>query len=483
MARPRPDPERTRRVVGAVLYGIAILFGLSSLFYFFVIDPLSSADPESAYEAMGIGALCALPPLAIYIWIPRLMDRFDPEPWWALGLVLAWGAIVACGVAIIVNTLVHVVGDELGGKGTGQMLSLCISAPIVEEGMKGMAVLGVFYFLRREFDGVVDGVIYAIFAALGFATIENILYYGRAAAADSQGVGLAGVIFMRGILTPWLHPLFTSMTGLGFGIARETSKGWLRWMAPIGGYCAAMFLHSVWNTSSAISQLIFLTLPLFILFMLGFVGLLIALVIRKGRIIRMHLQDEVLLGTLTPQELALATSAFGGWRAGFSWGGSAGRQFVRAAARLGLSKWHAGRAMKGRKKTVSADWIAPLRQELFELRNEISRRLGRPVPQPQAWTPGMQQPGQWQGPRGQYPQGPPQYGQAPQGQRPGQYPQGQYPQQAPYPQQPHPPQGQYPQQQAPYPQQYPQQAPQQYPQQGYPQPGYPQQYPPRGWRR
>ena len=57
------------------------------------------------------------------------------------------------------------------------MVGACISAPFVEEAMKGLAVFGVFYFLRREFDGVVDGVIYATFAALGFAAVENIIYY------------------------------------------------------------------------------------------------------------------------------------------------------------------------------------------------------------------------------------------------------------------------------------------------------------------
>ena len=41
---------------------------------------------------------------------------------------------------------------------------------------------------------------------------------------------------------------------LGFGIARETNKTWLKWMAPIGGYFAAAFLHSVWNTAATLSN-------------------------------------------------------------------------------------------------------------------------------------------------------------------------------------------------------------------------------------
>jgi hypothetical protein len=170
-----------------------------------------------------------------------------------------------------------------------------------------------------------------------------------------------------------------------------------------------MFLHCTWNTASTISGFLFLVmLPLWLLFVLSFLGILIWLVHRKGKIIRMHLQDEVLLGTLTPQELDLVCSPFGGLRASFGWGGSAGRRFVRTAARLGLSKWHTGRAMKGRQRTVSADWIIPLRQEIAGLRNEMSRAMGRALPVPQGWTAPRAQPPQ--GPQQPYPpQYPPQY--------------------------------------------------------------------------
>ncbi len=183
MAFPRPvlpDPESNRRAVGAALYALFMMAGSVGLVLLFVVTPLASRDPLRQYHAMGIGALCALPPLAVYLWIPRLIDRFDPEPWWALALVLGWGAVAACGIAATVNTTVEAIAGAMGGKELAEVAGACISAPIVEEGMKGLAVLGVFYFLRREFDGVVDGVIYATFAALGFAAVENIIYYGNA---------------------------------------------------------------------------------------------------------------------------------------------------------------------------------------------------------------------------------------------------------------------------------------------------------------
>ncbi len=411
---PRPpDFEHNRRVVGAVLYGLFMLAGAASLVMLFLVLPLASDNPGAQYRGMAIGAVCALPPLALYLWIPRLIDRFDPEPWWALALVLGWGAVAACGIAAAVNTAVEMAASAVGGPQLAAILGACVSAPIVEEGLKGLAVLGVFYFLRREFDGVVDGVIYATFAALGFAAVENIIYYGNAATADAGGDALAATFLIRGVLAPWGHPLYTSMTGIGFGISRETNRTWLKWLAPLGGYFCAAALHCVWNTAATISGfLMILMLPLWFVFVAAFLGILIWLVVRKGRIIRAHLQDEVLMGNLTREELELVCSPFAGMRASFGWGGKAGRQFVRTAARLGLSKWHAGRAMAGRTRTVSADWIVPLRHELFQLRSEMSRALGRPLPMPQAWRPQAAAPAPPVDPRWQvappYPPGPPQ---------------------------------------------------------------------------
>ena len=125
------------------------------------------------------------------------------------------------------------------------------------------------------------------------------------------------------------------------------------------------------------------------------------------------------MGNLTPWELDLITSPVGRIKATFSFGGSAGRQFIDAAARLALSKWHTGRATMGRKMTVSADMIYPLRQDIFRLRGEVSKAMGKQVQQPQAWQPPGAAPHQQpqQHPQHQQPQ--PQHPQHQQPQPPG----------------------------------------------------------------
>lgn len=167
--------------------------------------------------------------------------------------------------------------------------------------------------------------------------------------------------------------------------ARETNRRWLKWVAPLAGYGMAVFLHCVWNTAAWLSGFLVLVMfPLWLLFVLAFFGLVIYLVRRKGRIIRDHLRDEVLMGTMTPWELELVTSPVGRIRATFSYGGRPGRRFVDASVRLALGKWHAARAAKGRGLTVSNNLIFPLRRRLAELRIEVSNALGHPVPRPHA---------------------------------------------------------------------------------------------------
>lgn len=390
-APPTRDPDRTRKTVGAILYALGMLGGGALLIGLFVVMPLFSQDPSAEFIGMGMGALLAMPALLAYIWIPRFVDRYDPEPWWLLIGCLAWGGIAACGFAAVINTAIGEAAEAVLGPGSGQVVAACVSAPIFEEGFKGLGVLGVYLFMRREFDGVVDGVMYAVFTALGFAAIEDIIYYGRAAGADlGGGTGALGAtFFIRGILSPWGHPLYTSMTGIGLGMARETDKPAVRWLAPLAGYALAVAMHSAWNTAATVSGvLVLVMLPLWFLVVVGFAVLVYWLVGRKGKIIRAFLQDEVLMGFLTVWELNLVTSPAARMRANALYGGDAGRQFVDTAARLALSKWHAARATRGRLKTVSADLVVPLRQDLVATRARIQQRLGRPIEQPQPFQPG-----------------------------------------------------------------------------------------------
>lgn len=352
-----PEEVKRKERIGLILAALGTLIGFCIIGFVLFVQLL--AGPGDLF----IGLALALPAGVMYLTVPRLLDRYDPEPWYLLLGCLAWGAFAATGFSLIPNQLI----SSAFGDGVGAV----VSAPIFEELFKGVGVFGIFYFVRREFDGVVDGIIYGAFVALGFAAIENVLYYSRAA----EDGAATTTFFLRGVLFPWGHPVYTAMTGIGFGLAREGKSPFVRMVAPLLGYCAAVFLHFVWNFSATIAgstggMSMCVTLPIWFLFVVGFLVTVVILVRRRGRIVREYLEDEVALKNISVAERDLIAHPFATFIAKKNHG-PLGVEFVQAGARLALSKWHATRAAAESKATMSADFVAPLRNRLREIRNQF----------------------------------------------------------------------------------------------------------------
>ena len=103
------------------------------------------------------------------------------------------------------------------------LFSPVVQAPIVEEFGKGLGVLLIFATARRAFDGPVDGVVYGALVGAGFAFTENIQYF---AISFIEG-GVADVtttFFVRGILSPFAHVMFTSRHRLRAGARRAPRR-------------------------------------------------------------------------------------------------------------------------------------------------------------------------------------------------------------------------------------------------------------------
>lgn len=180
----------------------------------------------------------SLVPLAIVLPTLWWLDRVEPEPRSALMHSLLWGATVAVLISGSVNTLVA----ELYSFDTAAV----VSAPLVEEATKG---LGVYWIVRRgHVDSVLDGVIYAGWVAIGFAVVEDIQYFASAEAVDQ----LLPVFIVRGLVTPFAHPLFTFWIGLAAGLAKE--RGLPVGAAMCGGYLVAVLTHAAWNGSLSVSE-------------------------------------------------------------------------------------------------------------------------------------------------------------------------------------------------------------------------------------
>ena len=265
-----------------------------------------------------IGFVLATLPAPIYVGLALWLDRIEAEPPWMLVGAFVWGATAAVFFAFIFNTLNGLIVAVFYGAKAGEAFTTVVSAPFVEESAKAFVLFLLFFWKKDEFDGIVDGIVYASMVGLGFAMTENIQYYGKELLKGGLS-GSAYVFLLRGIISPFSHPLFTSMTGIGLGLARQSDKGYVKFLAPLAGLGLAMFLHFLWNASASLGPL-FLVAYLFVMApaFLGVLTLVYLSLQREGQILREHLWSEVQNGLLTRQEYESLSS--GGGRLRASWG-------------------------------------------------------------------------------------------------------------------------------------------------------------------
>ena len=243
------------------------------------------------------------------------LDRYEKEPKILLGAVFVWGFVVAAGGAFIINTIGGLgVYMFTGSETATDFMTGSVIAPIVEESLKGLAVLIVFLFFHKEFDSILDGMIYAGVAALGFAATENAFYIYSKGFAENGWSGFWFLVFVRVILVGWQHPFYTSFTGIGLAVSRTNNNPLVKLVAPFLGWCLAVFTHSFHNTFAslvsgwggmAIGTLIDWT-GWFFMFLFA-----VWMVLREGRLLSLNLQEEVAAGRMTAAQLQKAASPFG----------------------------------------------------------------------------------------------------------------------------------------------------------------------------
>ncbi len=366
----KPEPTKTGAYIGIGLTIFAIIFMV-------LIVALLMFASVGIVPAV-IATVVAFVPAMVYLLPLIWLDRYDPEPAWLLGLAFAWGALVAVIVSFVVNTVLGAVTYQVTQSAdAATFVGAVISAPIFEEASKGLGLVVLLVFFRRYFDDVLDGIVFAGVIALGFATVENVLYYGRAVGDGGLG-GLTILFLIRGIASPFAHVTFTVMIGIGCGISRESHNPFIRILMPIIGYIGAVALHAIWNGMAVIGGLqgfaigyAVLQFPFFCIFVIF--SLLIMW--RQNRILKEMLAIDIARGLIPADLAAKATSAFRSsfWiLSGFFDGKFKARnRFVQAVGKLGLSYWHIQRATAAKGQTGSFQQNPILREEVLKWKDKV----------------------------------------------------------------------------------------------------------------
>lgn len=390
-ALPQRMGIRTRWLIAGI--GIAIL--VISAMITIVLNSLVGIAALTQNGADSIIAALTIPviPVVGIFLLVNFMDRNEREPWFLRLSAFLWGAIIAIPPALFIERNIdNVLQNMLDPNTTNEVLRVALqglNAGITEETIKGLGLLLLFFVLRDEFDGVVDGIVYGALIGAGFAMVENFRYF----ALDSKNF-LVFLIVGR-ILLGWLgHSTFIACFGAALGYVRYTRVRWKQIVIPLLGFLIAVGLHSFFdfvdfqasaairssagNTSIvnfALVAIIGNYLPPF-LAQIGLLYILIRALAHENAIIREFLAVEVSNNIVTVGEYALLQNSFQRtkaerqmlWRYGY-------RQWVRVKdlyqTEIGLAfrKWHVSMGDKPKLGYLQPE--DAYRQRIKRLRNEI----------------------------------------------------------------------------------------------------------------
>lgn len=385
-----------RRPARALLVTVAVALGLAACAFAILVLVGLNTGPSGFV----LGAVLAILPVPVLVAAFRWLDRYEPEPRRYLIFAFVWGAAVATLVAIFLNELGASLFFPTPGDSESPGLAAVFVAPPVEEAAKGVVVLILAW--RRRIDGIIDGIVFAGLTGVGFAFTENILYIGRAYAEASgelgtgSGVFIAVVVFVvRGVVSPFAHPLFTMSIGVAVGLAVRRRSVPVRVGLTILGFVVAMALHGVWN-GTAIQGLGGFALA-YLLIMLPALGVAVGAALwfrrREGRVLGWRLPAFAESGWIAPHEVALLSSLSLRTLAldlARRWGGDPARDATKAyhdqVIALGFLR---DRLARGR---LGAQGLHQQVEMLAALPSLRSRAVVPPPPRPLA-------PGPWSGAR------------------------------------------------------------------------------------
>lgn len=323
--------------------------------------------------------LAAALPVLFFVVLIYWVDRYEKEPWWLLSAAFLWGAIPSVILALVFNALFSVPFYLVADTATADTVAGSAIAPVVEESAKAVILFAILFFWRHELDSPLDGIIYGAMVGMGFAMVENAVYYQQAFIGDGPE-GWNALVLMRGVIFGLNHALYASMTGLGIALARM-SRSWLvKLAAPLLGLACAIVLHAFHNFTMLSNS--------FVAFLTGVTSdwggiILIVLIMilalqQERRWLRDYLKEETELGLVPPQHYGLVVTAAG-----------RNRHRVGLLAQQGLSAYrHSGRLFHRYSELAyrkhhfelfaderSAEAIERLRREIAEL-SAIESDLG-----------------------------------------------------------------------------------------------------------
>jgi RsiW-degrading membrane proteinase PrsW (M82 family) len=227
------DPERVaRNRYGMWIGSLLLILALAGFVALAILVAPQYLGGLTGWQLVAFGLVMALVPALLWLIFFYLQDRLAPEPKGNVFGVFVLGGLLAAAVGQPLIDRVFQVQDWMYTAWWVQLLASILVIGFIQEFLVYAAVRYSIY-RSREFDERVDGVIYAIAAGLGYATVLNFQYV-----MDHGGVDI-GVGAMTVTINALAQAGFAGLVGYFLGQAKfETTPRY--WLA-LGVTLAALF--------------------------------------------------------------------------------------------------------------------------------------------------------------------------------------------------------------------------------------------------
>jgi RsiW-degrading membrane proteinase PrsW (M82 family) len=165
--------------------------------------------------------LAILPGLILSFLIIKA-DRYEQESKWLMAAAFVLGALITYPT-MLMEGLAATLGWEQSGNFFKEFFKfICLALP----------------YFRKEFNEPLDGIVYAVLIAMGFATLENIMY------ADRFGIP---TVALRAFTAVPAHAAFAVIMGYYVGLSKQDQNNLERWKKIGFGLGLPAFLHGLYD--------------------------------------------------------------------------------------------------------------------------------------------------------------------------------------------------------------------------------------------
>ena len=203
----------------------------------FVIVVIIAIVVSAASPGPGLLLVLAIAPTCFLLWHFYHADKYKQESKRLLVGTFVLGAFSVVP-AFFIEILFKSPSPEAGF--VDVFIYFLLGVGLVEELMKFISVR-IYAYRSKQFDEPMDGIVFGVAAALGFATVENILYVFQ----SSSGIVTA---ILRAIVSVPSHAFYGAIIGFYLGEAKIRRLPFLA----LQGLVFAALLHGLFDTIATV---------------------------------------------------------------------------------------------------------------------------------------------------------------------------------------------------------------------------------------